>query len=212
MSVVRSVVRSVPAKQRAGGARGVTRALSSERLGLFSEVVIVSLAVGLLAAPAVTALPALAAGSQHLRRYISGESHAYRTLLRDFWSALRGGWLWALGSAAAFAAAAITLTNPLISVVPGGEPLRWVSAGIAAVGAIVLLRASAQWTPTARWGGLVREAAADATRDLRGSMLLLLALALSAMIVWMFAPLVVLVPGLLLFATRAVLSRADTTR
>ena len=194
------------------GAQKVARALSGGRLGLFSEVVVVSLAVGVLAIPAVTALPAFAAGSAHLRRYIDGESDALLDLLRDFWAALRGGWAWALGTAVGFAAIATTLTSPLISTVPGGEPLRWVSAVVAAAAAVVLLRASADWQPSQRWSDLVREAAGEAVRDATGSMLLLLALGLSAVIVWMFAPLVVLVPGLLLFATRAVVSRGSVPR
>lgn len=194
------------------GAQKVARALSGGRLGLFSEVVVVSLAVGVLAIPAVTALPAFAAGSAHLRRYIDGETDALLELLRDFWAALRGGWVWALGTAVGFAAIATTLTSPLISAVPGGEPLRWVSAGVAALAAVVLLRASANWQPSERWSDLVREAAGEATRDVTGSLLQLLALGLSAVIVWMFAPLVVLVPGLLLFATRAVVFRGGISR
>jgi hypothetical protein len=85
---------------------------------------------------------------------------------------------------------------------------RWISGAVGVMAAVVLLRAAGGWDPASRWSALIREAAEKSARDIAGSLLLLLALALSALIVWMFAPLVVLVPGMLVLATRAVAARS----
>ncbi|WP_162564366.1 MULTISPECIES: hypothetical protein [Microbacterium] len=192
------------------GAGRVARAMSSRGLALFSETIVVSLAVAVLAIPAVTALPALAAGAAHFRRHVEGESDSLLEFGRDFLRALRKGWLWGIGAAAAFAAISATLTSPLIAGMPGGEVFRWASAVLGAAAAVVLLRASAKWTAGCpSWSALIREAADRSWRDQRGSLLLLLALGLAGVVVWMFAPLMVLVPGMLVLAGRAVVARAQ---
>ncbi|MCO5952604.1 hypothetical protein [Microbacterium yannicii] len=190
------------------GARRIARVMSGRGLALFSETIVVSLAVAVLAIPAVTALPALAAGAAHFRRHVEGEADSLVELGRDFLRALRRGWLWGLVAAAGFAAISVTLTSPMISAMPGGEVFRWASGLLGAGGAVVLLRATAGWMPSSSWSALIRDAAGDSARDLTGSALLLLALALTGVVVWMFAPLVVLVPGMLVLAARAVVARA----
>ncbi|KAF2417210.1 hypothetical protein B2K11_13240 [Microbacterium sp. B35-30] len=182
--------------------------MSSRGLALFSETIVVSLAVAVLAIPAVTALPALAAGAAHFRRHVEGETDSLAELGRDFLRALRRGWLWGLIAAAGFAAISVTLTSPLISAMPGGAAFRWASGLLGAGAAVVLLRATARWMPSSSWSALIRDAAGESARDLTGSLLLLLALALTGVVVWMFAPLVVLVPGMLVLAARAVVARS----
>lgn len=196
-------------KPHAARARRLADALSSHSLGLFAETIVVSLAVAVLSLPGVTALPAFAAGAAHLRRHVEGESDSLLTLIRDFWRALRDGWAWGVVTAVGFAAIAITLTSPMAQAMPGGEAFRWVSGILGVLAAVVLLRAATSWRPRTRWSALVRAAADSAVRDVRGSFLLLLALGLSFLIVWMFAPLVVLVPGMLVLAARAVDTRAQ---
>lgn len=195
-------------KNRRTGARNFTRALSGRSFGLFAETIVVSLAVAFLSIPAVTALPAVAAGASHLRRHVDGETDSLVELVRDFWRALRGGWAWAVVTAAGFAAIAITLTSPMTALMPGGEVFRWLSAALGAVAAVVLLRAATAWQRGSRWSAVIRTAAHSAVRDISGSLLLLLALGFSFLVVWMFAPLVVLVPGMLVLAARAVEARA----
>lgn len=195
-------------KTRPIGARRIAHALSSSSLGLFAETIVVSLAVAVLSLPVVTALPAFAAGSAHLQRHVEGESDSFAALLRDFWLALRGGWAWAVLAAVGFAAIAVTLTSPMTHTMPGGDVFTWISAILGAVGAVVLLRATTAWRPYVSWAALVRAASDVSLRDIRGSLLLLLALGLSYLMVWMYAPLVVLVPGMLVLAARAVASRA----
>ena len=190
------------------GAQRIAGAMSSRGLALFSETIVVSLAVAVLAIPAVTALPALAAGGAHFRRHVEGETDSLAELGRDFLRALRRGWLWGVITAAGFAAISATLTSPMISAMPGGEVFRWASGLLGAGGAVVLLRATARWMPSSSWSALIRDAAGASARDLTGSLLLLLALALAGVVVWMFAPLVVLVPGMLVLAARAVVTRS----
>lgn len=190
------------------GAQRIARVMSGRGLALFSETIVVSLAVAVLAIPAVTALPALAAGAAHFRRHVEGETDSLAELGRDFLRALRRGWLWGLVAAAGFAAIWVTLTSPMISAMPGGEAFRWASGILGAGAAVVLLRGTARWMPSSSWSALIRDAAGESARDPGGSVLLLLALALTAVVVWMFAPLVVLVPGMLVLAARAVVARS----
>ena len=208
MTSTRAVPPAADRRTAPTGAQRVAGVMSSRGLALFSETIVVSLAVAVLAIPAVTALPALAAGSAHLRRHVEGETDSLAELGRDFLRALRRGWLWGLSAAAAFAAISVTLTSPMISAMPGGEAFRWASGLLGAGGAVVLLRATARWMPSSTWSALIRDAAGESVRDLTGSVLLLLALALTGVIVWMFAPLVVLVPGMLVLAARAVVTRS----
>ncbi|GAB3255462.1 hypothetical protein [Kineosporia babensis] len=182
-------------------------AVTSGRTGLFAEMLVVSLAVALLALPGLTALPALAAGCAHLRRHVEGSSDSLRYLWADFRRAVRHGWGWGALTAVTAAAAVTTFARADLEGMPGGGSAAWISAAVTVVAAIVLLRAAALWSPDQRWPDLIRAAAEATVRDLGGSALLLLALGLSFTIVWMFAPTVVLVPGMLVLAACAVVSR-----
>ena len=208
MTSTRAAPRAGRRRTAPTGAQRIARAMSGRGLALFSETIVVSLAVAVLAIPAVTALPALAAGAAHFRRHIAGETDSLAELGRDFLRALRRGWLWGLIAAAGFAAISVTLTSPMIPAMPGGEAFRWASGLLGAGAAVVLLRASARWLPSSSWSALIRDAAGESARDPAGSVLLLLALALTGVVVWMFAPLVVLVPGMLVLAARAVVARS----
>ncbi|KAF2414250.1 hypothetical protein B1729_05835 [Microbacterium sp. B35-04] len=208
MTSTRTVPPAAGRRTAPTGVRRIAGVMSSRGLALFSETIVVSLAVAVLAIPAVTALPALAAGAAHFRRHVEGETDSLAELGRDFLRALRRGWLWGLIAAAGFAAISVTLTSPLISAMPGGEAFRWASGLLGAAAAVVLLRATARWMPSSSWSALIRDAAGESARDLTGSLLLLLALALTGVVVWMFAPLVVLVPGMLVLAARAVVARS----
>lgn len=179
-------------------------ALRSRGLALFAEVVWVGLLVALSSLPVVTALPAAAAGAARLRRHIAGEDDALNGFVRDLGSALRRGWLAGAIAAAVGFALVVNTTAPMMAAVPGGEALRLVSIAAAVVLGTVALRVAAMWHPDAGWRLLLRTAAARTASDLRGTAMLVLAIVLAATIVWMFAPLVVLAPGLLLFAAVAV--------
>lgn len=171
----------------------------------------VSLVVSLCALPVATALPAAAAGAAHLRRHIDGGDGGLGAFFRDLWPALRGGWAWGLVAGLAGFAVLVNTTSPMMDAVPGGAALRTVSLALAVAAVLVLLRGIAGWRRGARWTTLIRSAARRTASDLRGTGMLLLALALAAVVVWMFAPLVVVAPGLLLFAAVAV-ERANGAR
>lgn len=179
-------------------------ALRSRGLALFAEVVWVGLLVALCSLPVVTALPAAAAGAARLRRHIAGEDDTLNGFVRDLGSALRRGWLAGMIAAAVGLALVVNTTGSMMAAVPGGDGIRLVSVAAAVVLGTVALRVAATWRPDARWRVLLRTAAGRTASDLRGTAMLVLAIALAATFVWMFAPLVVLAPGLLLFAAVAV--------
>jgi hypothetical protein len=177
---------------------------------LFGEVVITGVLVAVLALPVVTALPALAAGTAHLRRHLDGESVRVAEVLRDFAAACRGLWRVAL----AFTGAALLLVWNLslgqAGVIPGSGGVVAVSVLLLAGWAVLLLRTAAAWRPsvTAAGGGeLVRRTAKVFWRDPAGSVLLAFAWAMCGVFVWMLVPLALLAGGLLALATLAVEAR-----
>lgn len=177
-------------------------------LALFAEVIVVALLVALCSLPVVTALPAFAAGARHIRRHAAGEEDGVMIFARDLLTAVRGGWPWGVVTGGAGAAIVVNATADFMGAVPGGGIVRVLSLVVAAAGVVTLLRASAAWEPGAAWSRLVPDAARAAVADLPGTLLLALAVGLTVLIVWMFAPLAVLAPGLLLLGAVAVHHRA----
>ncbi|MDT0346477.1 hypothetical protein [Streptomyces litchfieldiae] len=177
-------------------------------LALFGEVVITGALVALLALPVVTALPALAAGTAHLRRHLSGDSVRVAELLRDFAAACRALWLAGL----AFTGVALVLLWNLslaqAGVIPGSGGMQAVTLVLLAAWAVLLLRTAAVWRPGADAAGAVREAVGRAREDVAGSVLLAFGWALCAVFVWMLLPLFLLTGGLLALAAVAVEARA----
>ncbi|ACZ29932.1 hypothetical protein Xcel_0900 [Xylanimonas cellulosilytica DSM 15894] len=182
--------------------------LGAGAFGLFAEMLLVGLAVSVLSLAAVTALPAVAAGVAHVRRHLHGRPDGVADLGRDFLAALRGGWVSWVAAVVVLVVLAFNVAAGASGAVPGGTGVVVVTCAVTAVVVVALLRAAARWTPGARWRGLLSAGARAAYDDVAGSALLLLAVGLSCLVVWMFAPLVVLVPGLLCFATVAVEARA----
>jgi hypothetical protein len=72
-----------------------------------------------------------------------------------------------------------------------------------AVVVVVAARTAALWTPGARWADLVRTGARVAGSDPVGSVFVLLGVGVSAVVVWMLPPLVVITPGMLAVALLA---------
>jgi hypothetical protein len=179
-------------------------------LALFGEVVITGAVVAVLSVPVVTALPALAAGTAHLRRHLTGESVRVADLLRDFRAAWRV--LWPAGLAAAGVALLLlwNLSLAQADVIPGSGGVLAVALLLLALLPVLMLRTAVVWRPERALPDLLREAA-DATRhDLAGSVLLLVACGMALMFVWMLPPLVLLTGGLLALAAVAVDLRART--
>ena len=182
--------------------------LGGGRFGLFSESLVVGLGVSLLSLPVVTALPAMAAGVAHLRRHLEGRSDTVADLWAEFRAACRGVWVVSVASVLLLFVLLFNLQVAGTGALPGGTGVRVFSAVMAVTLLVVLLRAAAGWTAGASWKDVLRDAGRRTGDDLTGSFLLVVALGLCAVIVWMLAPLAVLVPGLLSLAVVAVERRA----
>ena len=197
---------------RAAGADGTALRWpgAADRFALFAEVLWTGLLVTLLALPLVTLPLALAVGARHLRRFILDEPASLRTALAEG----RTGLVRALpvGLAAVGAGGVLALDLALVAggALPGGAAVGAVCAAALAAGLVVLLTACTLWSPEARWGALLREAASLAVRDPRGSGALVVALVLTAVVTWQLAPLVVPALGCTVFAAVAV--RLSRTR
>ncbi len=183
--------------------------LGGGRFGLFSEALLVGLGVSVLSLLVVTAVPALAAGVSHVRRHLDGRPDTIAALWEDFRSACRGVWAVAIGAPLLLMVLLfnLQLTGEAPGM-PGGVGVRIATSFLVAIVLVVVLRAAAGWSPGASWGTVVQVAAKRTGDDLAGTSLLVVALALCAVMVWMLAPLVVIVPGLLSLAVVAVEHRA----
>lgn len=174
------------------------------RFGLFSEMLVVGLGVSVLSLPVVTALPALAAGAAHVRRHLTGDTDRVVDLWHDFRAALRGVWPYAIGSLALLVLLWFNLAVTDTGALPGGTGVRVLTWLVIGVLVVALLRAAGGWHRGAAWRDVMRDAGRRAGDDLAGSALVLLAVGLCGVIVWMLAPLAVLVPGMLALAVVAV--------
>lgn len=200
-----------------------------DNFALLAECLLVGVYVLIGSLPVVTLPAALAAGCAHLRRHLAGGRTDVGRFARDWWAAVRD--LWVLGLAAVVLGVILTVNVQVAAsgLLPGGVVVRWVSLAVGAVGAVVVLRVAGRWSmsdddaaapdhsaDTDRPSGaprgrgavyLVPLAARVAREDPTGSLLLLLALGLCGLLIWMLAPLAVVVGGLLSLAVIAVESR-----
>jgi len=173
------------------------RRLGEGPVALFGEMLVAGIAVAGVSLAVVTVVPALAAGTQHIERHLSGRSDALRELFATMSAAFRGVWAATLVPVAAIAFLIVNVSLGIRGLVPGGGVLAAVSAVLAAAVAIVTCRAAALWSPGARWPELLRDGRALALSDPIGSVFVLLGLAVSVTVTWMFAPLIVIAPGML---------------
>jgi hypothetical protein len=184
------------------------RLLGGGRFGLFSEALLVGLGVSVLSLPIITAVPALAAGVSHVRRHLDGRPDTIAALWEDFRAACRGVWFVSIGIPVLLFVFVFNLQLAGSGALPGGTGVRVATVFLVVVALVVTLRAAAGWTPDARWGAVVQAAAKRTGDDLMGTLLLAVALGLCAVMIWMLAPLAVIVPGLLALAVVSVEHRA----
>jgi len=182
--------------------------LGGGRFGLFSEALLVGLGVSVLSLPIITAVPALAAGVSHVRRHLDGRPDTIAALWEDFRSACRGVWLVSIGMPVLLLVLLFNLQLIGAGGMPGGTGVQIATVFLVAVLLVVVLRSAAGWSPGARWGTVVQAAAKRAGDDLMGTFLLVVAIGLCAVMVWMLAAILVIVPGLLSLAVVAVEHRA----
>lgn len=185
-----------------------TTGIGQGAFGLFGAVLTVGLTVSVLALPVVTLLPALAAGSAHLRRHLTRRQDRLIDLAADIRSAIRGRvWRVVLGTTGLFGLLIANGWTAASGALPGGQAVLVGTVAVAAGVVLVLLRTVGRWAPGDDWPDVVRVAARDTGADPVGTVLLAVGLGLCAMLVWMLPALVVLIPGLLALATVAVEQR-----
>ncbi len=178
------------------------------RFALFAECLTAGLLTILAALPVVTLLAALAAGCAHIRAHVDGESTALKSYVERLRTAYAGSWKLSLGVAAGFA---VLGADALIlrAGVPGGGAVAAACLAATAMLAVLTLRAAAAWSPERSWMPTVRAAARrSAVEDPGGSLLMVLAVGLLALITWQLPPLVVPMLGCVLMAAVAVDRRA----
>ncbi|TDE91649.1 DUF624 domain-containing protein [Occultella glacieicola] len=169
---------------------------------LFAEVLFTGLVVTLLCLPLITILPAMAAGAAHLRRHIEGRADPLRAVFSDFAAYLRGSWPLGVGALALVVLLIIDIDIATFTDLPGGQVFRFLSIAVLALGAVIALRTAggrALW-PEVGWRDAVGDAGRRSVADPVGSVLLLVAIGLSAVLVWMLAIFALIVPGLLVLA------------
>ncbi|WP_432572583.1 DUF624 domain-containing protein [Kineococcus sp. SYSU DK005] len=190
-----------------GAARRAPRAAGAgESFELFAETLLTGVVVALLSLPLVTALPAVAAGTEHLRRHRAGRASGVRVLLRTARAALRGSW----GvSAATLAALALLGFNALVASgpLPGGGALLALTALLAVAVVVVALRAAGSWRPGASWPALARGAARAAAADPGGSALVAASAGFVGLLAWMLPPLALPGAGVVVLGLVAVEAR-----
>lgn len=186
------------------------RPYGSPKFALFGETMLAGLVVALCSLPVVTAVPAIAAGARHLRRHNEGYSDRVADLFRDVGAAIRR--LWALGVCSALVVALLVIDVRAMTMldIPGSRPVAIVLALAALAAAVVVLRFAGGWDPSDRALPGLRRALAESAADPLGSGLLLLAIAGTAVVVWMFPALAAIAGGILALAAYAVDARLDS--
>lgn len=188
---------------------------------LFGEMGAVSLMVLVCCLPLVTWVAAVAAGVAHMRRDLAGLGSGTGDFVGLFIRALRGAW--ALG--AVWLGLTLMLGSNIrllhTGVVPGGQPALALSVALLVLAWTVCLRAAASWssldgesthaTSVGEWFRLLREAAVASWQDPSGTALLASAGFVGLVLVWMFLPMFVLVPGLWVLAAVGVGFRRGRT-
>lgn len=166
------------------------------RLAAFGEMLVVGLAVTVMSLPLITVVPALAAGARHLDDHVSGERDTLRGLLRSGWQATRGGWLVGACVLVISAMLCVNIVLGTQGLVPGGRVFAIVSGALLAGVLVVACRVAGLWRPGASWRTLWRCGGTLTFEDPVGSVFVLLGLGVSATVVWMLPPLIVIAPGL----------------
>lgn len=181
---------------------------------LFSETLLTGLVVALLCLPVVTVLPAVAAGVAHLRRHVEGRADPVRSLLADFATFLRGSWLLGIATPVVLFLLVLNIDIATATGLPGRGAVRIVSVVLAAGLLVLALRTAGgrALRPEHTWTAALREAARRSVADPAGSVLVLVAVGLCAVLIWMLNVLVVIVPGLLVLAVLSVEHRHQRRR
>ena len=203
--------------------RDAERRLGS--FGLFAETLFTGLLVAAFGVLLVTFIPAIAAGTSHLRRYLNGDVVSVQAFTADFRTSWRALWPLAVGAPVFAGVLVVNAVMLAAGVAPGGGRMVAVMVGLVLAVAVVSLRASAMWRPqtlssaaenpgrpaAAGWA-VVANAGRDSADDPLGSTLVVVAIGGGALLGWMFFPLLVVAPGLLALALVAAEHRSLARR
>lgn len=188
--------------------RAVTQRPGMTTFALFGEMLLVGVVVTVASVPGVTALPALAAGVNHLRRHVADDAGGVGRAVADARAAWRDLWPAALLLPVVLGLLLLNLTLALAQAVPGAGAVGLLSGVLAVVTVVVAVRVAAGWRPGAPWRDLVRWAGAEAFRDPHGSVIVLVAVAGGLVLAWAVPALTLVVTGLVALAALAVSSRS----
>ncbi|MDF2580577.1 MAG: hypothetical protein K0S49_2156 [Microbacterium sp.] len=177
----------------------------------FGEMFVVGIGVALLSLPLVTLAPAFGAGVRHFRAHLDDEPDSIRLFAVRGLQAVRSGWWFGTACAVVIALLVLNAVGAALGALPGGVTFAVVSGGLAVVVFVAMLRTAALWTPGARWIDLWREGRAVVIDDPVGTSLVLVGVAVSATVVWMLPPLIVIAPGLIVVSLVAAERRRAAT-
>lgn len=174
---------------------------------LFGEVLMVGILVTVIGLAVVTVPVALAAGVQHLRRFIAAEESGLHLFWRDVRRGIVGGVV--LGSAvlATVLLLIVDITLAGSGDLPGGAlvgAFGW--AGLAVVGA-ALLSAVGAWSPELGWRKAVRGTAQRLRSDVPGSLYLVAVVGFVGVLTWALPPLILPALGCAALAVVAIPER-----
>ncbi|MDT7803043.1 MAG: hypothetical protein QOI78_6476 [Actinomycetota bacterium] len=172
-------------------------------LGDFSDCLLVGLLVALASVPLLTAPPAFAAGCRALDRARHGLARPlWTTFWADFRQAARGGV--AFGAACGVATVLVAVDLEVTRSMPGAGvlgPVLWVLAAVGVVVAVRTCEVVAASEPT--WRRAVMTAARETVGAPGKALLVVVAMVLSAVLVWMLPVLALVVAGPLCLAAVA---------
>lgn len=180
--------------------------------GLLGEVLLIGVLVALVSLPVVTLPAALAAGTRHLRRFLTADDSGIGWFWRDVRAALAGG----IGVGAASVVLALVLLLDLdlaaSGALPGGPLIAVVGwVGLAAL-VLALFTASGRWTPETGWLAAVKSVPGAVGADPAGAAYLLATALFAGVVTWQLFPLVIPALGCVALAIVAVPERPRARR
>lgn len=177
--------------------------MSTGRLALFADCLLLGVMTAICAIPIVTAYPAFVAACVMLRE---DRSVTIRGYLGRLALVVRSGPVGLLAPPLAVGVVALDAVA-VAAGVPGSGPLAVLLAVAALAGGVLALRAAARWRPAVTWSRIIRTAMRDLVADPGGSALLGVA-ALALLTIAFLVPLtLLLLGGMLALATVAVAAR-----
>lgn len=192
------------AARRARSAKNTAQGGTYSKFATFGEILLVGVVIALCAIPLVTLVPALTAGVRHLDRTISGKANYWSQFRSEFVAALKTGWIVSVLILVAGFITGLNLWAVQTGVLPLGGLVAVVTIVVFTALAVWVLRACGLWAPGQTWKQTLNLSLDNAIADLSGTAYLAAALLMVAAMVWMLSALVIVIFGLLAFASLSV--------